>query len=119
MMGKITAIAWLLVCLLPAGGKAEDHVENSTWFSQSSSEDEKQPSLAPLLSEVTVRDEELSNAVGQGLETPWESYFFRKMETSDSRIKLWDEADRGTGNSGRLTGQDLYQRISLTTVVRK
>lgn len=122
-MKKIIPIVWLLICLLPAGGKAEEPVVTSTrgWFSQASSGDEEQPWCDPLMSEVKVRDEELLKIVGHGLETqfPWESVFSRKLEMSASRIKLWDEADRGSVKTGTLLGQDLFQRITLSNMDRK
>jgi hypothetical protein len=119
-MKKVTAIVWLLVCLLPAAGKAEEPVVTSTrgWFCQASSGDEEQPWRAPLMSEEKVKDEELLKVVGHGLETTftWGSVFSRKLEMSSSKIKLWDEADRGIVKIGNPAAQGLFQRITLSAV---
>lgn len=122
-MKKVAAIVWLLVCLIPAWGKAEEPVVTSArgWLSQSSSGDEEQPWHDPLMSEVKVRDEELVNIVGHGIETPfpWGAVYSGKLETSASRIKLWDEADRGAVNTGNSAGQGIFQRITLSTMRNK
>lgn len=122
-MKKVTAIVWLLVCLIPAWGKAEEPVVTSArgWLSQSSPGDEEQPWHDPLMSEVKVRDEELVNIVGHGIETPfpWGAVYSGKLETSASRIKLWDEADRGAVNTGNSAGQGIFQRITLSTIRNK
>ncbi|WP_157046133.1 hypothetical protein [Geotalea uraniireducens] len=122
-MKKVTAIVWLLVCLIPAWGKAEEPVVTSTrgWLSQSTSEDEEQPWRDPLMSEVKVRDDELGKIVGHGLETPfpWGAVFSGKLETAASRIKLWDESDRGAVNTGNSAGQGIFQRITLSTMGNK
>ena len=121
-MKKVAAMVWLLLCLLPARGKAEEPVVTSTrgWFSQASSGDEEQLWRDPLLSEVKVKDEELMQVVGHGLETPfpWDTVFSRKLEMTASRIKLWDEADRGA-NTGNQASQGIFQKITLYTMGRR
>lgn len=117
-MTKVTAIVWLLACLLPEGARAEKPVAPSIELrlSQFPSAVEKHHSRILLLSESKVDDQELLNTVGDGLETPLPvgSYYFRKLEISDSRIKLWDEADIGASGKGNQFGLDTFQKITLS-----
>jgi len=117
-MTKVTAIVWLLVCLLSEGVRAEEPVAPSieVRLSQSPSAVEKHHSRLLLLSEAKVDDQELLNTVGDGLEIPLPvgAYYFRKLEISDSRIKLWDEADRGASGKGNQFGIDTFQKITLS-----
>jgi len=119
-MTKVTAMVWLLACLLPGGVRAEEPVAPSieVRLGHSPSAVEKQNSRILLFSEAKIDDDELLKTVGDGLEIPLPvgSYYFRKLEMSDSRIKLWDESDRGVSGKGNQFGLDTFQKITLSAV---
>lgn len=115
-MKKIIAITWFIICLIPAGGKADESVVNSKVdvFRQSSVADGQQSCCDSLQSEEKVIDEELQQVVGHGFDglSPWVEKFPRKTEIVSSRIKLWDEADRGIMKI-ESTGLGIIQSITL------
>ncbi|KAF0219277.1 MAG: hypothetical protein FD174_2363 [Geobacteraceae bacterium] len=117
-MKKIIAIAWLIICLIPAGGNAEESVVTSEgWFKhlQFFPVNGDQFRRVTLPSEEKVRDEELLQIVGHGLDAlPFSvADFPRRIETASSRIKLWDEADRGIVKIDFPKGPEVYQSITL------
>ena len=115
---KVIAVAWLLVCLAPAWGKAEEPgatpagVENA----QSTVANDRQFWIAPLPSEAKATDEELKQIVGHGLDalSPGTMLFPRKFETVGSRIKLWDEGNRGVTRTFSLTEGGFTEKLALS-----
>ncbi|WP_243372432.1 hypothetical protein [Geotalea sp. SG265] len=111
-MKKTAALACFFLCLLPAWVKAEDP-SSSTRRDYSLSRPAEEEALA---AEARVNDEELVRIAGHGLETaiPMAVLPSAKLEMAASRIKLWDEADKGISNSGNC-----LQRVTLSTIGNK
>lgn len=117
-MKKSIAILWLLICLFPAWGRAEGLTVGPAEEPASlmSSGDCEPSRCDPGLSENKARDEELLQIVGHGLDAlpPRLAEFPPKMEVASSRIKLWDEADRGVQKLDISGGRGLLQSITLS-----
>ncbi|ACM20151.1 hypothetical protein Geob_1793 [Geotalea daltonii FRC-32] len=115
-MKKTAAFACLFLCLMPAWLKAEEPAPSTqpNYTLQPSAEEEAWRDR--LLSEVNVNDEELVQIVGHGLETaiPIGVLSSGKLELAASKIKLWDEADKGITDNGNC-----LRRITLSTIGSK
>ncbi|WP_298267938.1 hypothetical protein [Geobacter sp.] len=115
---KVIAVAWLLICLAPALGGAEEPGTTPAGVekTQSTIANDPQSWIVPLPSETKATDEELRHVVGHGLDglSPGNMLFPRKFETAGSRIKLWDEGNRGVTRTFSLTEGGFTEKLALS-----
>ncbi|WP_298433252.1 hypothetical protein [Geobacter sp.] len=120
---KVIAVAWLLVCLAPAWGGAEEPGETPAGVgnAQSTVVNDQQSWIVPLPSEAKATDEELRSIVGHGLDglPPGVMLFPQKFDTAGSRIKLWDEGNRGVTRTFSLTGGGFTEKLALSIISSK
>ena len=98
MIKHITAIVWLYLCLFPTQVRAENPVPlpEIACYIQSSSLNEEQSGHNLVISEAMVKDDELVQMVGHGLQTPFPkgAVIYGGTGILPARIKLWDEVKK-------------------------